>query len=361
MGKVLLVTPHHSGQGGVSNYYRVVTPHLECSKFEIVTFEIGSVKKTFANLHPIIDQLRYALILKSKPDLVHINPSLGWKSFIRDALFVLLAKQNGAKVLVFFRGWDKKFASTVERYFQWFFRMTFAKADHFVVLANEFKVQLQEWGVRQPIQLSTTVVDEQLLQGFSVNRKLRRLENEEEVKILFLASLKKAKGVFEVVDAVKILVVRGVKVTLLIAGDSSRSDELKAYIKNLKLPTGSISLLGYVEGENKMHALNESSIYCLPSHSEGLPNSVLEAMAFAMPVITTSVGGLTDFFQDGKMGIVVQPNNAMQIADAIEKLITNRAALFKMAKYNHDFARKNLLGPNVASFLTQTYEKTVNG
>jgi glycosyltransferase involved in cell wall biosynthesis len=361
MDKILLVHPGREGRGGVSGYYRAVMPYLGNSKLEIISIEIGSVKKSFLNFHPLLDQYRYASALKKNPDLVHINPSLYWKSFIRDALFVWQARRNGNKVLVFFRGWDNIFAETVEKYFLWFFKKTFAKADHFIVLSNEFKAKLRQWGVDQPIQISTTVVDDKLLKGFSVKDKLERLENEKVVNILFLARLEEAKGVFDVVDAAALLINRGVNISLSITGDGPLLERLKAYIKSLELPKERIELLGYVKGDDKIRVLTESSIYCFPTYyGEGLPNSVLEAMAFAMPVITTSVGGLADFFQDGRMGILVGPKNACQIADSIERLIENREELLKMAKFNYDYARQHLLAPKIAGFLKKIYTETIN-
>jgi len=56
-----------------------------------------------------------------------------------------------------------------------------------------------------------------------------------------------------------------------------------------------VKFLGYVRGPNKVDALENNDIYCFPSYfGEGMPNSVLEALAFGMPVITCCVGGLTD-------------------------------------------------------------------
>nr|WP_319392938.1 glycosyltransferase family 4 protein [uncultured Desulfobacter sp.] len=360
MQKILLVRPNPEGLGGVSSYYKAVMPHLIDSKYEIISLEIGSVQKSFINIHPLVDQIRYAIALKKNPDLVHINPSLGWKSFIRDALFVLLAKRNGIKVLTFFHGWDNDFAKIVDKYFSGFFKATFAKSDSFIVLANSFKSKLRQWGTQPSVRVSTTVVDEQLLTDFSIRKKLDRMKNEKEVKILYLARLEKTKGVFDVVDSVKILIDKGVNVSLAITGDGPLLEELRVYIKSLGLPRQTISLLGYVRGEDKIRALTESSIYCFPTYfGEGLPTSVLEAMAFAMPVITTSVGGLADFFQDGKMGVVVKPKNGHEIAESIEKLVKNRNKLVSMAEYNYGYAQQYLLGPKVATFLKQTYEETI--
>jgi glycosyltransferase involved in cell wall biosynthesis len=219
---------------------------------------------------------------------------------------------------------------------------------------------MKQWGLKKPVKLSTTVVDERLLTDFNLKKKLNRLENEQSFKILYLARLEKEKGVFEVVDSVKILIDRGLNVSLAIAGDGPFLDELELYISSLKLPQGKIQLLGYVKGKDKIKALTNCSIYCFPSYyGEGLPNSVLEAIAFASPVITTSVGGLADFFRDGEMGIFVEPKNCDQLAETMESLIKNRIKLLQMAKYNYDYAQQYLLAPKIADFLKHTYKEMI--
>ncbi|MCD6367442.1 MAG: glycosyltransferase, partial [Bacteroidales bacterium] len=252
MIKILLVRPHIQGLGGVANYYRAVVPYLDDHEFKIFSFEIGSFKKRFFNMHPLIDQLRFCRALKVSPDIVHVNPSLGWKSFIRDGLFIWQAKRRGLKVLVFFRGWDDQFADLVGRNLRWFFRTTFAKADKFIVLASDFGRQLQKWGVKQPIQLGTTVVDDNLLKSFNCQNKLLRLQQNRRIKILYLARLERDKGVFEVIDAVKLLVAKGLDVSLAITGDGLLLPELCVYINSLNLPKNCITLLGYVVGEKKV-------------------------------------------------------------------------------------------------------------
>ena len=360
MLRVLLVRPHNQGKGGVANYYRAVEPYLDDHEIRIFAFEIGSFKKKFLNFHPVIDQLRFFRKIKIPFDLVHVNPSLGWKSFFRDGLFIWQAKRRGLKVLVFFRGWDIKFAVIVDRYFRWFFRITFARADKFIVLASDFERQLRHWGVNQPIELGTTLVDDRLLRNFNCQNKLLRLRQTRQIKILYLARLEKDKGVYEVIDAVRLLVIKGLDVSLAIAGDGALLSDLRVYIDSLGLSNECITLLGYVTGDAKIKIFSDSDIYCLPSYyGEGLPNSVLEAMAFAMPVITTSVGGLADFFQDGRMGYIVQPKNSEEIACAVESLINDREKMVKIAEYNHEYACAHLLAPKVASFLKNNYKLVI--
>jgi len=77
--------------------------------------------------------------MKNNYKLVHVNPSLDIKSFIRDGLLIQQAKKNGTPVIVFFRGWDKKFAQKIQSFFLPLFRFFYGKSDAFIVLASDFK------------------------------------------------------------------------------------------------------------------------------------------------------------------------------------------------------------------------------
>jgi len=120
-----------------------------------------------------------------------------------------------------------------------------------------------------------------------------------------------------------------------------------------------IDFLGYVRGDKKKSVFVTHDIYCFPSYSEGLPISVLEALAFGMPVVTCAVGGLADIFRDGEMGALVPLRDAGAIAKKIEAIISDRESMVRMARNNHSYAKKNFLAPKAAARLLDIYEKTI--
>lgn len=354
---ILITLPSLQDQGGVASFYNSILHHLSNDKLIVSTLEIGSTKGRCNRLHLITDQLGFhKLITNHRPNLVHINPSLNLKSFIRDGLFILQAKRKRLPVIVFFHGWEKDFEQIVKNKLLRFFKLTYGQADCFIVLATEFKEALQRFGIRQPIHLGTTTVDESLVKNFSISNKLAQLNKVKEIKILFLARLETEKGVFETIDAVCKLIHKGLTVSLSIAGDGKIMDELQYYVKDQKIPDSSIRFLGYVKNCDKIAALTDHHIYCLPTYGEGLPTSVLEAMAFGMPVITRPVGGLKDFFKDGKMGLFCQSKTADEIALSLEKIILNKEMLFNMSKYNFEYARDHFMASSVAKKLTDIYQ-----
>jgi glycosyltransferase involved in cell wall biosynthesis len=84
-------------------------------------------------------------------------------------------------------------------------------------------------------------------------------------------------------------------------------------------------LLGWVTGENKEALLSTASIFVLPSYYEGLPMSVLEAMAWGVPVITTPVGGIPEVVRHGEEGVIVQPGDIVGLTAALRQLLDDES------------------------------------
>jgi len=356
--KIAITIPDLKKMGGVASYYKSVLPYLKTNNsLKVVCFHLGLKLESSSLLHPITDQIRFKKFLdKEKPDLLHVNPSLNFKSFIRDGVLIWQAKRKDIPVLVFFRGWENSFESILEKKLKWFFNKTYLKADKFIVLASSFKQKLQEWGVQSDIMLGTTAVNNVLLKQFDIDKKIQAIDQTDEINILFLSRIEKEKGIFETIDAFEMLLNKQYNVKLSVAGDGSALQSVIEYAKKKKFPENKLTFLGYVFGDEKIKAFQEHDIYCLPSYSEGMPNSVLEAMAFGLPVIASPVGGLKDFFENGKMGSLARELTGVEITALLEKLICNKMLLSNISKYNYNFAKNNFMASIVAKKLITIYK-----
>ncbi len=358
--RILITGPSLRDPGGVSSYYNAVLPHLRQScEFDIHYLEIGSTQGRDGFMHPIADQFRFRRALKQlKPALVHCNPSLVIKSYLRDGVFIHQAKRLGYPVMVLFHGWDKGFESRVDQSLRWFFKATYRKADAYMVLATAFRKKLESWGVSAPVGVGTTTVPIELLQDFSLTEKWRETARDASIRILFLARLEREKGILETLGALSLLRGKGLPATLTVAGDGVAMAEVRSYANAHPELDGALTIAGDVRGERKKALFAAHDIYCFPSYGEGMPTSVLEAMAFGLPVVTTAVGGLADFFEDEKMGCLLHRTTAQDVADAIEKLACNPPLLRTIAHYNQCYALDHFLAPVTAERLLAIYRDT---
>jgi glycosyltransferase involved in cell wall biosynthesis len=350
--------PELSKPGGVANYYRVLRKELTRKH---VYFTRGSRSGRFGPLSELVrilnDYARFcAELMRGRYNLVHINTSFGSYGVLRDAVFVLLAKAFGCKLLVFFRGWDRDYESRITGNRFSLFRM-FLSADGLIVLASEFRDRLREWGFQKKLFLETTVVDEIQFDSETlavIRQKQRRARDGS--TILFLARIEKDKGVLQAVKAFSLIQKKQPDLKLFIAGDGSYLDEVIAYIRDEGIQN--VFLTGYVEGNDKRELMLESDIYIFPSHhGEGLPNSVLEAMSFGLPVITTLVGGIRDFFEDGKMGFATQDTSPDKLAALLDKLISDREKRKQISVYNFEYAHNRFMTTQVSDRLNAIYQE----
>jgi glycosyltransferase involved in cell wall biosynthesis len=87
-----------------------------------------------------------------------------------------------------------------------------------------------------------------------------------------------------------------------------------------------VTLLDPMSQSDLLAALRTASVFCLPCRvtddgdRDGIPNVLVEAMAAGLPVVTTNVSGIPELVEDGDTGLVVEPDHATAIADALQRL-----------------------------------------
>jgi glycosyltransferase involved in cell wall biosynthesis len=353
--RVLITVPRLSNPGGVANYYKTLRPLLGPEKIYLEVGMRPAKRGVVAALSRLIaDNWRFHRELGSHTfDAVHINPSLGWRSVIRDGILLLIAKAHRRPVLVFFRGWDSECEAAIRRRCAWLFRSVYGRADVIVVLAEAFRETLRELGVTAPILIETTVVGDALF-DFQAGATPAVSDDSRLCEILYLSRLDRDKGLVEAIESVACLVARFPQVRLRIAGDGPERAAAEALVKKMDL--GQVSFLGYLEGEAKVRELVRADIFLFPTaFGEGMPNAVLEAMASGLPVVTRSVGGLRDFFEDGRMGFITESRDPRVFAELLSSLIRDPALRQSMGQYNRDFARKRFAASEVAKRLLAIY------
>jgi glycosyltransferase involved in cell wall biosynthesis len=354
--EVLITHPDFEEAGGVSNYYSKLR-----GKFTVPVqyFAVGKSPKEKGfwarPLRMLADYWRFVRLLrKNSIDLVHLNPSLDFKSFIRDGIFALLARANKKKIVVFFHGWKKSCEVRIERYFLWLFKSFFGKIDTFIVLSNEVKETLEKWCVVQPIYKEVTVINEDEFVGFDIQNALKKRQESAKWRVLFLARVIREKGIYETLEAVSKVQSKHPAVELVVAGDGEELDNAKSFVRTHKIRN--IVFTGYITGAEKRRIFEEANIFCLPSYSEGCPVSVIEAMAYSLPVVTRPVGGLADFFENGKHGFISDSLEPKIFANFIEKLFLDRKLCEEISLYNYQYAQSHFLASDAVSRLERIYK-----
>ncbi len=354
--KVLICTADLTKSGGVGQLFRSLKGKFDADVDYFVVGARGEKEGiAAAALRIIADFVRFVFILiRRRYDVVHINPSMNFKAVTRDGILLLLAKALRSKVIVFFHGWDQNFKNALTRHHLPLFRAVFSRADAFVVLASSFKRQLIDMGVKKPIHLARTSVEDELvsqISEYSLRNKLRK--RGAACTVLFLSRIEKGKGIYEALDAFAVLRQRRPEARMDIVGDGAELAGAMEYV-GLKEIHG-VRFFGHLSGPAKYDRLRDGDIYFLPTHSEGMPISVLEAMAAGIPVVTRPVGGLPDFFQNGKMGFLSESFDPEILAGFLEQLFTDARLREDVALHNFRFARREFTADLAANQLSTLY------
>ena len=81
------------------------------------------------------------------------------------------------------------------------------------------------------------------------------------------------------------------------------------------------------EGKEKDRLLRESDIFFLPSYNEGMPMSILDAMGYGLPIVSTDVGGIPKIVHNGENGHVCEPGDVQTFSNALMNILMNRGSL----------------------------------
>jgi glycosyltransferase involved in cell wall biosynthesis len=351
--KILLLTQDINGKGGIGNYFNILQPKLVNVDYLINGTRLDEVG-LFSGIRRFFTDYSAFLKMVKQYDLVHINTSLRIKSIVRDSIFILLAKMYRKKTIVFIHGWNHTIARITEKYFLWLYKLVFFKADAFIVLAKEFKEKLTKWGFRKNIYLLTTLVDDDLLKNFGPQQIKDRVIKNGQYHILYLSRIEKDKGIYESLDAFNIVNKELPNSHLLVAGDGTEFEACKKYASGMNIKN--IKFLGFVRDDERLTAFQNADLYLFPTnYGEGMPTSILEAMAFGLPVITRAVGGIQDFFENGKMGVLLESNSTTECAKQIKNILVDKKTRIKVGSYNHQFIIDNMSASKVLEKIENIY------
>jgi glycosyltransferase involved in cell wall biosynthesis len=286
----------------------------------------------------MINYIRFIyIILRIKPDILHINPSLDKKSIYRDNLYVILAKlfHRSIKIVMHIRGWNTSIEDEfiLNNIFNLILKNILHKSNRIIVLSSKFREAI----VRNfNVSASYIFVIPTAANLSEFFKEGNTKKDDSEIRLLYLSRLIKDKGIYEIANSINPIIEHNPdkNISFTFAGDGDERAGLKNYIDRLGVDNYA-KFLGYVRGDKKIKTLISSHIFLFPSyHSEGCPVAVLEAMAAGLPIISTNVGALGDIIKDGINGIVIKDQSSEAIVRAVDLLIKDENLRNKMACNN---------------------------
>lgn len=216
------------------------------------------------------------------------------------------------------------------------------KVDCFIAISGEIKEGLLNDGYdRDKIVTIPNLIDPHAFYPSdkqSREQLLKDLGFSDEIIVTFTGRLVEGKGIGVLLAAWKKVVVDFNNICLFILGQGPFEKPSKKLCQKLGIEEN-VRFIGLVNDVREYLAI--SDLFVFPSFHEGFPNSVLEAMACGIPVISTKIGGVVDVIKDEENGLLVEPGNVDQLADALKKLISDTEYASTLGKNALKTVREN--------------------
>ena len=342
MKKVLIIGPFPNPISGVSIANKVVE--------EILNADLNFIVEKIDTSYPIFDEqigefsiqkfLFYLRINSSffkvlKNNIIYITPGQTFFGVLKYAFFIVAASALKKELIIHVHGnyLGKEYQSLkgIKRVLFYFLVSRFTKG---IVLSNSLKQNLTPFLKDKNIFSLPNFAQDYL---YTKDKKFVK----DELRIFYLSNLMKEKGIFCLLNALKILEKNNIIYKAKIAGniDQNYSKEILKLFTELK----NAEYIGIVNGDDKKSLLEWGNIFVLPTFykMEGQPISILEAMATTNLVVTTNHAGISDVFQDKINGYFVEKNNENSIEKILSYLAANKSELKKIAEYNKRFFLNN--------------------
>jgi glycosyltransferase involved in cell wall biosynthesis len=265
------------------------------------------------------------MLLSGSVYALHVHSAMKG-SFWRKSAYSVLAELFRVPVIFHLHGSETKlFLESLGRIPRWVARYSLERKKAVVVLSDSWAQYIRGFAPRSNIVVLPNYVTVPVTTATHAH-----VERARPVTLLFLGAIGHRKGVYDLLPALKAAMDEGADVRLLIGGDGEL-ERAKAMAQELGIAP-SVQFLGWVRGQQKSDLLASTDIYILPSHNEGLPVSILEAMSYGIPVISTRVGGIPELVQHGVDGVLVAAGAVDQIKQAILDLAKDRDLRLEMSR-----------------------------
>lgn len=353
--KILITSPSLDTKynvGGISNLTRLLLKYSSDINYRL--FVAGKKDSETRNIKWFFRQFSvlYSFYKEAKQvhDLVHINMPFEQAGIIRDYMFTLTCRFVRKPYLIHIRGGIYMGNPHTPKFFRYLIKKTLNKAKRIIVLGNKEKEFIASfYKIQTPITALPNAV-----QVPAFNPKV--LNEHKTTNILFLGRLDKNKGLVEIIEALSALSAN-INYCFHIAGEGpDKAWFLDACEQKLN---GNFQYHGVIAGEDKNALLAKSHIFLLPSYYEGLPNALLEAMAYGCVPIVTPVGSIPEVVSHNFNGLIISLKNSMELESAIVSLLENPVLYKNFSEQAYITIKERYALSNYIQKLNQVYSEII--
>ncbi len=299
----------------------------------------------------------YSIVLKFRErvargdiDVLHINSALERSAMLRDSIFMRIASKHNIPVVLHLHG-GKFFTYKPDFATNLLMRQMLTSADQIIVLGKaEKEILTGKYGMKM-VHILQNALD------FSqVPAKATKLQRTP-LCFIYLGRIDDYKGLEDILYAMKGLKKKNIPFRYKLCGNGPLTEN---YTEKCRNELGDcFEFGGVVRGDKKWQALNESDVFLLPSLYEGLPMSLLEAMAVGCLCITTAVGSIPEVVHHRENGLIVPKQDPEALQSLMEIICNNPSEFSEMAEKGKLAVEKRFNGQVFKESLRKIYQEVI--
>lgn len=348
---IMILGSSHHDQGGIGSVFRIYKNQgFLKDKCYLVSHQKGPIGLRLYTFSTFFIQYVHQLLTNRRLKIIHAHLSQRG-SFFRKALILMIGKLFQKKVIYHLHGSEfLLFFRSAPQPVQRFIRKILQSCDAIIVLSHSWKASLSEVTenpnihvVYNPVVITNTP---KVYTPFYAGKP----------HFLFLGHIGKRKGVYDLIEAVQ--KIRNPNFIISLFGDGE-VEEVRAQIEKLGLQN-TIQVHGWISGAQKEEALKSAHLLLLPSHNEGLPISILEALSMGVPVLSTTVGGIPEAVEHNRNGWLIQPGDTAALAYYLEEIANAPDLLQNMSSHAYQTAWQRFDHRLIFEQLETLYQSMLN-
>lgn len=312
----------------------VINNEFDCHYVNITTAanldDIGKgnlkkLKRTLRVWHRISLRIR-----ELNPSVIVFTPNSSGRPFYRDCIttmIIKLFKRSSSQLVLYFH--NKGVKTRENRWLDDLLYRCVFRNTKVLLLSECLYEDISKYCIRDNVWFCPNGIDVEYMDTVSENEKDRTPQ------LLWLSNIMKTKGIMEYLSALRLLKERGVKFKALVVGASTMEMsgmELRKAIFENGLE-GYVNYVGKRYGDDKIKSFLQSDIFVLPSYTEAYPLTIIEAMAFGLPVVASNVGAISEMVKNNITGLLIGSDrpellntfrpDPIELADKLQYLIDN--------------------------------------
>ena len=180
------------------------------------------------------------------------------------------------------------------------------------------------------------------------------------IRLFYHGRVDRRKGVLDFIEALALLREAGTMFEAIVSGIGPDVEPSKALAAKLNFGEAEIWFTGYADYETVPALYAQADVFVSPTYAEGFSNTILEAMAAGLAVVSTHSVGVSDCLRDGENGLLVQPGDVPALADALTRVIVDETLRRRLASDGLEECRRVYSWATVGRQIMEIYASVVN-